>query len=143
MKKKNKEIREIEKKSKGFFSEFKAFIQRGNAFDLAIAVVIGNAFSKIVTSLVNDILMPFISLLLQSQDFSGLSLTIGKVNINYGIFIQNIVDFLIIAFCIFIFIKLINKLFKKKEEDKKEEAEVKKDESVLLLEEIRDLIKKK
>ena len=92
MKKKNKEIREIEKKSKGFFSEFKAFIQRGNAFDLAIAVVIGNAFSKIVTSLVNDILMPFISLLLQSQDFSGLSLTIGKVNINYGIFIQNIVD---------------------------------------------------
>ncbi|MGM9877294.1 MAG: large conductance mechanosensitive channel protein MscL, partial [Bacilli bacterium] len=113
-----------------------------NAFDLAIAVVIGNAFSKIVTSLVNDILMPFISLLLQSQDFSGLTLTIGKVNINYGIFIQNIVDFLIIAFCIFIFIKLMNKLFKKKEEDKKEEAEVKKEESVILLEEIRDLIKK-
>ena len=142
MKNSNENIKKMGEKSKGFFNEFKEFIKRGNAFDLAIAVVIGNAFSKIVTSLVNDILMPFISLILQTQDFTKLTLNIGKSTINYGMFIQNIVDFIIIALCIFLFIKLMNKLFKKKEEKKDEVIEVKKEESVVLLEEIRDLLKK-
>lgn len=142
MKNSNENIKKMGEKSKGFFNEFKEFIKRGNAFDLAIAVVIGNAFSKIVTSLVNDILMPFISLILQAQDFTKLTLNIGKSTINYGMFIQNIVDFIIIAFCIFLFIKLMNKLFKKNEEKKDEVIEVKKEESVVLLEEIRDLLKK-
>ena len=142
MKNSNENIKKMGEKSKGFFNEFKEFIKRGNAFDLAIAVVIGNAFSKIVTSLVNDILMPFISLILQAQDFTKLTLNVGKSTINYGMFIQNIVDFIIIAFCIFLFIKLMNKLFKKNEEKKDEVIEVKKEESVVLLEEIRDLLKK-
>lgn len=133
----------IKDKSKGFLNEFKVFIQRGNAFDMAVAVIIGNAFSKIVSSLVDNILMPLISLVIGAQNFTNLSFTVGKATIKYGEFIQNIVDFLIIAFCIFLFIKLINKFFHK-EEPKKEEVkeEPKKDENTILLEEIRDLLKK-
>lgn len=125
--------------------EFKEFISRGNVIDLAVGVIIGGAFGKIVSSLVNDVLMPLIGICLGGLDFKGLSLSIGNASISYGVFIQNIVDFLIIAFCIFIFIKLINKITKR--EDKKEKEEVKeekqKSEEVILLEEIRDLLKKK
>lgn len=122
--------------------EFKKFIARGNVFDLAVGVVIGNAFSKIVTSLVDNIIMPIVGIVIGGIDFTKLSLTIFDVKIEFGIFIQNIVDFLIIAFCIFIAIKVINKLTKK-EETKEEVKEPVKSDEVKLLEEIRDLMKKK
>lgn len=124
-----------------FLNEFKTFVSRGNVLDLAVGVVVGGAFSKIVTSLVNDIITPVIGIVIGGRDFSNLSIKIGDSSIAYGSFIQNIIDFLIIAFCIFVFIKFINKFFiKKREEEKKEEAPKKNDE-VLLLEEIRDLLK--
>lgn len=133
-------------KANKFINEFKTFISRGNVLDLAVGVVVGGAFSKIVTSLVNDIITPLIGVIIGGRDFSNLSLKIGDATIAYGSFIQNIIDFLIIAFCIFVFIKLINKfLIKKKEEEKKEEKKQeppKKSDDVLLLEEIRDLLKK-
>ena len=92
------------------FEEFKKFISRGNVVDLAVGVIIGSAFGNIVTSLVNDILMPIIGILIGGIDFSGLSITIENAKINYGMFIGNIVNFLIIAFSIFLFVKAINKL---------------------------------
>ena len=125
--------------------EFKEFISRGNVVDLAVGVIIGGAFGKIVTSLVDNVIMPVIGVIIGGIDFSNLVLKVGKAEIAYGIFIQNVVDFLIVAFCIFLFIKAINKLTKKaskkKEEAPKEEAPKKSDETVLL-EEIRDLLKK-
>ena len=81
------------------FKEFKTFIMRGNVMDLAVGVIIGAAFGKIVTSLVNDILMPLIGVLLGKVNFTDLSVKIGSSTIKYGMFIQNIVDFLIVAFC--------------------------------------------
>ncbi|MCC6261097.1 MAG: large conductance mechanosensitive channel protein MscL [Anaerolineales bacterium] len=92
--------------------EFKAFIMRGNVLDLAIAVIIGGAFGKIVSSLVADILMPIIGLVMGGVDFSGLALTIGEAKITYGIFINNVIDFLIIAFVIFLIVKSANSLKK-------------------------------
>lgn len=124
---------------KKFFEEFKKFIARGNVMDLAVAVIMGGAFGKIVTSLVNDILMPLIGILI-GQNFSSLSVTIRDSVITYGAFIQNIVDFLIISFCIFIITKIMNKITPKKEEPKPTPPA--KSEDVKLLEEIRDLLKK-
>lgn len=126
---------------KKMLQEFKTFIQRGSVIDLAVGVVIGGAFGKIVTSLVDDILMPLIGIILGGVRFSSLSIRIKDATIAYGAFIQNIVDFLIISFCIFLLVKAVNKLTTKKEEEKEEEAPAKSDE-VLLLEEIRDLLKK-
>ncbi len=127
--------------------EFKEFISRGNVVDMAVGVIMGSAFGKIVTSLVNDIIMPLVGVLIGGIDFTSLSFKIQNAEVKYGSFIQNIVDFLIVAICIFIFVKIINKLNtidvlhkKKKEETKKEE--VKKSDEVVLLEEIRDLLKK-
>ena len=125
---------------KNFIAEFKKFISKGNVVDLAVGVIIGGAFSKIVSSLVNDILMPLIGTLLGGLNFTSLSLKIGIAVISYGHFIHNVVDFLIVAFCIFIFDKIINKLHKEPEQPK-EQPKVKSDE-VKLLEEIRDLLKK-
>ena len=130
----------IKKISKGA-SEFKTFISRGNVVDMAVGVIIGGAFGKIVTSLVNDVLMPVIGVFLGGLDFSDLSIKVGDATIKYGSFIQTIVDFLIVAFCIFMIVKLFES-FKKKKEEETEEAPKKSDE-VLLLEEIRDLLKKK
>lgn len=124
---------------KKFFDEFKKFIERGNVIDLAVGVLIGGAFSKIVSSLVNDLFMPLIGILIGGHDFTNLTLKVGDAQIRYGSLIQNIVDFLIIAFCIFIFISIINKFFNKKEEVKEV---AKKSDEVVLLEEIRDLLKK-
>lgn len=124
---------------KKFFNEFKKFIERGNVIDLAVGVLIGGAFSKIVSSLVNDLFMPLIGILIGGHDFTNLTLKVGDAEIRYGSLIQNIVDFLIIAFCIFIFISIINKFFNKKEEVKEV---AKKSDEVVLLEEIRDLLKK-
>ena len=119
-------------------SEFKTFISRGNVVDMAVGVIIGGAFGKIVSSLVNDILMPLIGVLLGGLDFSSLSIKIGDASLKYGSFIQTIIDFMIISISIFVMIKLFER-FKKKEEPKSCE---KKNDEVLLLEEIRDLLKK-
>lgn len=122
--------------------EFKKFISRGNVVDLAVGVIIGGAFSKIVSSLVNDILMPIIGSILGGINFSNLAITIGNAKITYGMFIQNIIDFLIIAFCVFMFVKFINKLSTlgaKKEEENKEEKITETELSIL--KEIRDELK--
>ena len=126
------------------FKEFKEFISKGNVLDLAVGVIIGGAFGKIVTSLVDDIIMPFIGLIIGGLDFSGLSIVIGKATIKYGMFIQNVVNFLIIAFSVFMIVKAVNKVRRIKAEEKKEEEVVEapsKEEA--LLAEIRDLLKAK
>ncbi|MCY9375274.1 MULTISPECIES: large conductance mechanosensitive channel protein MscL [Bacillus] len=123
------------------WNEFKAFAMRGNIVDLAIGVVIGGAFGKIVTSLVNDIIMPLVGLLLGGLDFSGLSFTFGDAVVKYGSFIQTIVNFLIISFSIFIVIRALNGLRRKKEAEEEEEAEEALDAQEELLKEIRDLLK--
>jgi large conductance mechanosensitive channel len=126
--------------------EFKEFISRGNVIDLAVAVVIGAAFGKIIASFVNDIIMPFVGIIIGGIDFKDLKYVItpasqgvNELSIKYGLFIQSVVDFLIIAFFIFWFIKLINS-FKKKEEVA---VAVEAPRSEVLLEEIRDIIKSK
>ena len=125
--------------------EFKEFIARGNVMDLAVGVIIGGAFGKIVTSIVDDILMPLIGMVIGGIDFTGLVWKIGEAEVKYGNFIQNVIDFLIVAFCIFLIVKGINKaskkLSKKQAEEEKPEPIIKSDE-VILLEEIRDLLKK-
>ena len=132
-----KEIVETKNKT---LKEFKEFISKGNVVDLAVGVIIGGAFGKIVTSIVNDVLMPIIGVIIGGIDFSNLSFKVGDATVMYGLFIQNVIDFLIVSACIFVLVKFINK-FNKKEEVVVVE-EVKKDETVLLLEEIRDLLKK-
>ncbi len=130
------------------FEEFKKFISKGNVVDLAVGVIIGGAFGKIVSSLVNDILMPIIGAIIGGIDFSDLSIKIGNAKIMYGMFIQNVIDFLIIAFCVFLFVKAINKLTdvtsklenKRKKKDAKEEKEVVETE-LSILKEIRDSLK--
>ncbi|MBI4762380.1 MAG: large conductance mechanosensitive channel protein MscL [Chloroflexota bacterium] len=92
--------------------EFKEFAMRGNVMDLAIAVIIGGAFGKIIASLVNDILMPLIGLLLGGLDFSGLAFKVGEASINYGLFLQTVVDFLIVAFVIFLLVRTMSKMKK-------------------------------
>lgn len=125
---------------KNFITEFKEFISKGNVLDLAVGVIIGSSFSKIVSSLVNDILMPIIGTILGGLDFTSLSFKIKDAVISYGNFIQNVVDFLIVAFCIFVFVKIMNKLHKEKGQPKIQPV---KSNEVLLLEEIRDLLKNK
>jgi len=127
------------------FQEFKKFAMRGNVMDMAVGVVIGAAFGKIVSSFVADIIMPPISILTGGVDFSSLAITLKKavgdnpaITLNYGIFINTIIDFVIIAFAIFLMIKQINR-FKKKEEDKPKPTP----EDILLLREIKDLLKNK
>lgn len=136
--KKKIDQKEILKKGNETLKEFKTFISKGNIIDMAVGVIIGSAFSKIVTSVVNDILMPLLGIVIGGLDFTNLTLKVKDATISYGLFLQNIIDFLIVAACIFLFVKLISK-FNKKEEVKEE---IKKDEQVILLEEIRDLLKK-
>lgn len=123
--------------------EFKEFISKGNVIDLAVGVVIGGAFGKIVTSLVDNIIMPLVGLVCGGVNFAGLHVKVKDAVIYYGAFIQNVVDFLIVAFCIFIFIKFINKLNRKKAKEEVKEEAPKKSEEVLLLEQIRDELKKR
>ena len=127
--------------------EFKAFVMRGNVVDMAVGVIIGGAFGKIVTSLVNDIFMPIIGMVLGNVNFTSLEIKLGEpvegaeqAAIRYGMFIQEIVNFLIIALCIFMFIKLIAKIQKKKDETPAPAPEPTKEE--VLLTEIRDALKK-
>ena len=140
-----------------FLDEFKAFAMRGNVLDMAVGVIIGGAFGKIVSSLVADIIMPPLGFILKGVDFKDLSWTMkdavpatadsaaeAAVTLNYGLFLQTTFDFLITAFAIFVFIKLINKIVKKKAEESAAPApppEPTKEET--LLAEIRDLLKEK
>ncbi len=132
----------------GIFKEFKQFALKGNVVDLAVAVVIGGVFGKIVTSLVNDVIMPPIGLLLGGVDFSELKIVMKKaaeeadaVTLNYGAFVNTIVDFLIIAGAVFLLVKLLNKT-KKKEAPAPPPAAPAPTKEELLLTEIRDLLAK-
>lgn len=127
------------KKIKQGVSDFKTFISRGNVVDMAIGVIVGGAFGKIVTSLVNDILMPLIGVIMGGLNFTELSIKVGDATIAYGLFIQTVIDFLIISLCIFMIVKLFGRFKKKEEVELKEE--IKKSDEVILLEEIRDLLK--
>lgn len=136
---------------KGIVQEFKAFISRGNVVDMAVGVIIGSAFTKIVNSLVNDVVMPALGVITGGINFTDLKYVItpateeaAEVAIRYGSFIQNIVDFLLIAVVVFMMVKVINKLRAPKEEPKKEEpaAPPPTPEDILLLREIRDSLKK-
>ena len=133
--------------------EFKKFISQGNVMDLAIGIVIGSAFTAIVTSLVNDIIMPLLGLVIGGIDFTSLSFTFKDATINYGMFIQNVVDFFIIAFCIFFVIRTLNrfsdfvkeeekKLKKGKKEEIQEEEKEEVSEEIKLLREINENLKK-
>ena len=126
---------------KKFIHDFKEFISKGNVLDLAIAVVIGNAFNAIVTSLVNDVIMPLVGIIIGGIDFTGIKITYKTSSIMVGNFIQNIINFLIIALSIFVMIRVFKKLSHKKKEEELPSPPPKSDE-VLLLEEIRDLLKK-
>ena len=135
-------------KKKGIIAEFKEFISRGNVIDLAVGVVMGSAFTAIVTSLVNDIIMPAIGVLFGGIDFTSLRLVIREANetteeaaIGYGNFIQCVVNFLLIAMVIFLVIKGMNAFKRKKEEVAEEAKPAEPTEEVLLLREIRDSLK--
>ena len=132
----------------GLINEFKEFSMRGNVLDLAIGVIIGAAFGKIVSSLVSDVIMPPIGLLLGGLDFSNFSFILKDafektpaVALKYGVFINHIIDFVIVAFTIFLLIKGVNKFKRKAEEAPAAPAEPTKEE--LLLTEIRDILKAK
>lgn len=120
--------------------EFRDFLKQGNVVDLAVAVIIGGAFGAIINSLVNDLLMPLIGVILGGLDFSGLSLQIGEAAIQYGNFIQAIVNFLIIGFVLFLVVKSYNQLSRKEETPP---APPEPSDEVKVLEEIRDLLKER
>lgn len=124
-----------------FVKEFKDFAVKGNVMDMAVGVIIGGAFGKIVSSLVNDIIMPLIGILTGGIDFKDISIQVGSATVKYGLFLQNVIDFFIIAICIFTMIKAMNSLSKKKEE--KPAAPAGPTEEQKLLGEIRDLLKNK
>ncbi|HFJ9446874.1 large conductance mechanosensitive channel protein MscL [Bacillus tropicus] len=125
------------------WNEFKKFAFKGNVVDLAVGVVIGAAFGKIVSSLVKDVITPLLGMVLGGVDFTDLKLTFGKSSIMYGNFIQTIFDFLIIAAAIFMFVKVFNKLTSRKEEEEEEKEEEipEPTKEEVLLGEIRDLLK--
>lgn len=123
----------------GFVKEFKEFAVKGNVMDMAVGVIIGGAFGKIVSSVVDDLLMPLVGMLTGGVDFTKLSVKVGEATVTYGNLIQNIIDFLIVAFCIFLMVKGINK-FKKQPEP---EAPAGPSAEEKLLTEIRDLLKER
>lgn len=139
-----KKLKKSIKKMNPILKEFRDFINRGNVIDLAVGVIIGGAFNKIISSLVNDLIMPVVGIILGGIDFTNLEITIpnflggsSAAHLRYGNFIQNVVDFLIVAFCVFIFIRIINKFTAKKEAEAATEPTT--DEKILtVLEEIRD-----
>ena len=141
---------------KKFLEEFKAFAMRGNVVDLAVGMIIGSAFGKITSSLVNDVIMPAISMLLGGIDFTDWKVTLKEavldetgaevaaaISINYGTLISTIIDFIILAFAIFCMVRTINKLHRKKEEPAEEPAPAEPTAEEKLLTEIRDLLKEK
>lgn len=142
----------------GMIKEFKEFAVKGNMLDMAVGIIIGGAFGKVITSLVNDILMPPLGMLLGKVDFTNLKVilqkgqeavmdgttvvqpAINEVSVNYGMFIQTVIDFVIVAFCIFVVIKAMNRL--KRKEEVAPAAPPPPSEEVVILKEIRDLLKK-
>lgn len=124
-------------------NEFKQFVMRGNVLDLAVGVIIGGAFGKIVGSLVNDILMPLIGVMLGGLNFSTLALTVGAAEVKYGVFIQSIIDFLVIAFVIFLIVRTANNLNKKEEAAAPPPPPPAPSNEEKLLAEIRDLLAKR
>ena len=137
-----------------FISEFKEFAMKGNVLDMAVGVIIGGAFGKIVSSIVNDLIMPPIGWLIGGVNFSDLKITLPAekiadgiemqaATINYGSFIQNLIDFVIIAFCVFLLVKGINKLANKKQEKPAPTPAPEPSAEEKLLAEIRDLMKEK
>lgn len=137
------EAKKARQGAKNEMGEFKKFISRGNVVDMAVGVIVGGAFGKIVTSLVNDIITPFIGIAIGGLDFSNLSANIGEAKIAYGSFIQSIIDFLLVAICIFAVIRIFQKLKDRLNKKEEIEEEIAKAEEVVLLEEIRDLLKNK
>lgn len=155
------EEKKVEKKEKfKLAKEFKAFISKGNVIDMAVGLIIGSAFTAIVNSLVGDLLMPLLGLLTGKMDFSQLKLVlqpaveevlddtgavvtpaVAEISLNYGSFIQSVISFLLIAAAVFILVKIISKLHRKKKEEPKPEP--KPDPQIVLLTEIRDLLKEK
>ena len=131
----------------GLIKEFKEFAVKGNVMDMAVGVIIGGAFGKIVSSLVDDVLMPLVGMMTGNVDFTNLAFQIGEGEgaavLKYGTFIQNVVDFVIVAFCIFLMLKGINKLNRKKEEPAPEPEAPAAPTQEELLAEIRDLLKNK
>ena len=132
---------------KAFMKEFREFISKGNVMSMAIGIIIGSAFTAIITSLNEDILTPILGLILGKVDFSNLSITVGSASIMYGKFIQSVITFLITALTLFIILKCFNsftaKMEKRKVEEKKEEAPAPVPEDIKLLSEIRDLLENK
>ncbi len=133
----------------GILSEFKDFAVKGNMVDMAVGIIIGGAFGTIVKSLVQDVIMPPIGLMLGDVDFSAIKLTLKEaageaeaVTMNIGAFINNVISFLIVAFCVFLLVKAVNRLKAEFEEKKEEEAAAEPPRSEVLLEEIRDALKK-
>ena len=128
---------------KKFIAEFKEFALKGNMFDLAIGMIIATAFNTVVKSIVDDVMMPIFGIILGGKDFSGLAVKVGEAQIKYGMLIQNLINFVIIAFCLFMMVKVMNKLKNPKpvEEEKPAEPAPKPDD-IALLEEIRDLLAK-
>ena len=124
----------------GFIKEFKEFAAQGNVMDMAVGVIIGGAFGKIVSSLVDDIIMPVVGVLTGGVDFTTLAAKVGDAEVKYGVFVQNIIDFLIIAFCIFCMVKAINKMKKKEEPAPEAPAGPTTEE---LLADIKEILKKK
>ena len=133
---------------KSFLSEFKEFINKGSVMDMAVGVIVGGAFGKIVTSLVDNVIMPLVGVIMGGVDVSGLAVTIGGASIKYGLFLQNVIDFLIIALVIFIMVRSLNRMHNRvqerihgKCEDAAEPESVPED--VQLLREMRDILKAK
>lgn len=127
---------------KKFIAEFKEFAIKGNMFDLAVGVIIGTSFNTIVKSLVDDIIMPTIGMIIGGHDFTSLVLKVGDATIKYGNLIQNVVNFFITAFCLFVVVKAMNTLKRRKEaaEDVAEEAAPAKPDDIVLLEQIKDAL---
>lgn len=134
-------IDRYQKRAKGLAAEFKAFALKGNVMDLAVAVVIGGAFGKIVSSLANNIIMPLAGVAAGGINFGELSFKVGSAVVGYGVFLQSIIDFTIVAIGIFIAVKIMRSLQKKEEAKPEEEKEVEPTEEVKLLREIRDALK--
>ncbi len=127
---------------KKFIAEFKEFALKGNMVDLAIGMIIATSFNAVVKSIVDDIMMPLFGIILGGKDFSGLAVTVGEAQIKYGMLIQNLINFVIIAFCLFLMVKVMNKLKNPKPVEEAPAAPAPKPDDIQLLEEIRDLLAK-
>ncbi len=128
---------------KGFMTEFKQFIARGNVMDMAVGVIIGGAFSAITTSLINDIIMPILGIFTGSISFANMAVEVNGAVIGYGNFIQAVLNFLVMAFVVFCLVKAMNAMHRKKEEDPAPAPEPEPTGEEKLLMEIRDLLKEK